>query len=165
MSEEGGWIVLRDNTLICEIEQMIAAGKGWSREFDSRVQEVSIALFGVTRSDTEKPCIVSEGAEPDMAVFEQWLQLQADLIVPTNADFCDDDIIEWWAEAGLDVADSNGVPLRCLVNFDRQLLAALHELLPSAALTWDASGTRGPIDAVEWGASLAAEAATFKSAR
>jgi len=74
-------------------------------------------------------------------------------------------VIDFWRDTGFDVQDAQGLILRCLHRFERQLLAVGDELIPSAKLTPDGSGKRGSADVDAWGSALQEAAAKFKSGR
>lgn len=162
-------LILRGLPLVAELEAMIAAGKGWSREFEERVDQVSIALFGITRADTEPswPALAAfyVGKHLDEKAINQAASKHYDLMqslaVPNPKDHSEIDIIEWWEYDDIDVTDDNGRALRCLHYIDRQLWAAFNETIPGAKLTLDGKGTRAPLDAERWGNSLADEARKF----
>lgn len=160
---------LRDVPLLMEVEALIRAGKSWAADFSAKVDEVSIALFGITAAETEPAPPASDnfynGSTFDQAAWsaahDEREDLLADLWVPDADRASYDELIDWWAEEGVLICDENDVPLRCLSFFGRQLNAALYELVPGAKLTIDGTGKRSTQSADAWGASLAAEAAEF----
>lgn len=158
--------------LVAELERMIAEGKGWSREFEERADQVSIALFGVTKADTQLPApspddFYPQGAKSiDAQAYDAaaaaWLQRELNLAVPAAPDFADDQLDDWWYwERDVDATDADGNLLRCLPYIDRQLNAAIGQLLPGAVFTPDGSGTRATASVEAWGSNLAADAVKF----
>jgi hypothetical protein len=173
---------LAENPTIATIERMMdIRGIEWRADFEATCDAASIALFGITRADTIRP-----EPHPDQfggnrglaryhfggkdladysAVMEAWFQWEADTAVPTRAKDDELDVFEFWEVLGIDVMSDDSPVLRCLHCFERQMFIALKGLMPEAKLTWDGSGSRAAQDAESWGASLAAEAANFRSRR
>lgn len=162
-------IILRDLPLIAEIERLIVSGQSWAKNFETRTDEVSTALFGVTKADT---VAATEAVAPssrgwDMAATRKDAEARGDLerlmTAPAEREVSVDEYYFWWEERGFDIEGEPGswIPLRCLYLFERQMLAAAGELMPGAKLTPDGSGNRAAQTAEAWGGSLAADAAKF----
>lgn len=172
-------IILRDIPLIAEIERWIwqVPGITWRPEFERRADEVSIALFGLTRNDARPP-----EPHPDQfrgkagdtwfqfsdasltaydVALRSWYEWEAKFVDLDDPDLTEAEIDDLWADLRIDVRDEAGEVLRCLEFFDRQLIAAVEEL-GTARFTSDESGRRGQQDASSWGDALEAEAARFK---
>ncbi len=153
-------------------------GMSWRPEFEQRCDEVSIALFGITRADTIRPEPHPDHfgggyrytfPDKDFTAYgealQAWYQWREDFFLPADDDevWLDVEIDEFWRETGFDVLDEHGGFLRCLQFFDRQLLAVGDGIIATAKLTIDGSGKRYAIDADTWGKSLEEAARVFKS--
>ena len=163
------WVFLGDVPLVAELEGMIARGLGWSKEYEARCDEVSIALFGITEADTRPPPpladVSSEQAHrATLQAAQRWhdWQLNFAILAKENQPA---DLLRMWRDWHIDVSDDNGRPLRCLPQLERQLLVWAEELLPDIEFTEDGSGTRRQksVDQVEQG--LLAEAQAFMARR
>lgn len=170
---EDDTIFLSEAPLIAEAEAMVRAGKGWSAAFEVRADEISVALFGITKADTFPPAVdrnafyegrTINAARHNAALYElESLNESLWTLESDNAPY--DETIDWWLEAGIYVGGDDEKPLRCLSFFERQLNAAVDSLLPGAVLTLDGTGKRAAQSSEAWGASLAADAAQFASRR
>lgn len=174
-------VILRDIPLIAEIEGMLdIRGIEWRADFDAKCDEVSIALFGITKADTIRPEPHPDqfgGAsryffgDKELSQYDQalaaWYQWQEDFFLPADDEdvWLEEEIIDFWRDTGFDVLDAKGAILRCLHRFERQLLAVGDGLIATARLTIDGSGSRAAADADAWGKSLEEAAARFKSSR
>lgn len=156
-------IVFREIPLLIEIEQWIARERGitWRPEFERRVDEVSVALFGIRRHP--KPNAHDFNHEVDFRVAsyqrEQWYE---SLGIPADNPQGGYDSVDYLDDLGIDIWDTDGNRLRCAEWFVEQAIAATLEI-GSARVTLDGSGSAAGTDAEAWGASLEREARVFRT--
>jgi hypothetical protein len=172
-------VALHDLPLIAEIERMMdIRGVEWRKDFEDKVEHASLALFGITKSDTLPPephpdhfgnsrsrYVFSDKDFSDYdAALSAWYDWhrQWEFFVPIG--IADEGITLHWPSLGFDIDGIGGQPLRCLPYFERQMFAVANKLLPNAKFTPDGSG-RALQHAEAWGVSLEAQAKAFKSRR
>lgn len=159
-------IVFEETPLLAEIEQWILRDRGvtWRPEFEKRVDEVSVALFGVKRHPKPQQDKFSNRAEFFAAeqAWENWLRA----VCPP--DYSDDDeeneaiYIAWLLRLGIHIWDSSGDELLCAEWFVEQAVAAVLGI-HGARLTLDGSGSAAGQDAEAWGAALERSAKEFRA--
>lgn len=132
---------------------------------------MALSLFGVTAADTYGPGLNHPRTE------EQWRKSEArphdweDNFWTLDPEVSDAEIIVWWMGLDgegdtfpVDVTDDQDRLLRCLKFIARPLICVAQELMPEAVFTPNGSGGEA-VEAEQWGASLAADAAKFRSRR
>ena len=102
-------------------------------ELPHLIDEASRALFGITQRDT------FHWALPD-AVRARYGRAEWEANFDILGHYTRDPNVHWRA-SGLDLCCDQGDTLHCLEVFGRQLVCALHELHPSAALAFAAQET------------------------
>ena len=172
---------LRGVAAIEELERLLdEPGGAWAVKFEERCDQISLALFGVTKRETDPPephpdgfgqedrhsrFFFSEQAFSSYnAALAAWYDWQ-EVIVAFEGELEQLGSERYWKRLGYDVTDENGGVLRCLPYLERQMYAAVHGVLPGARVTLDGTGKRAPQSTEEWGAALAAEAARFRPSR
>ncbi|MCP3732039.1 hypothetical protein M9978_16565 [Sphingomonas sp. MG17] len=157
-------IVFRDIPLLVKIEQWIAQERGvtWRPEFEAKVDEVSVALFGIKRyPKPQQADFVSEGSfRVAEHAYDEW---QASLAIPAGAPEEWDDV-DWLEHLGIDIWDEHDNELNCAEWFEDQAIAAARGLR-GAKFTPDGSGSLAAQDAEAWGAAFARDAANFRPKR
>jgi hypothetical protein len=156
-------IVFREIPLLIEIEQWIARERGimWRPEFEERVDQVSVALFGIKRHPKPQQDKFSNRAE-FFGAEHAWGNWQRSIGYPEDLEreFGDYAGAEWLYRLGIQVWDADGKDMRCAEWFVEQAIAAALEF-DGAKFTPDGSGSTLPADAEEWGASLERAAREF----
>lgn len=97
-------------------------------ELPHLTDDVSLALFGITQRDTFYWALpVSVRAKYGRSEWEENFDILSQRSRDPNAH---------WGAFGLDLRCSDGVPLRCIEVFGRQLVCALNSLHPEARLAF-----------------------------
>lgn len=152
---------------IAMIEQVVTAGHGWDATFLKIVDNVSIALFGITAADTMRTEPMRSPGRPDPAFkveWERWVEWD-EALAPLAAGVSWTERCDYLESLGIDQFDENGNALRCFDLFARQMVVAVRGLDPRAKLTLDGSGKRSGQSVDDWGAALEADARRHKSSR
>lgn len=173
--------VLRDLPVIADLEALLRKPSGsWSAEFEARLDNVSLALFGITPKDARPvephPDSFDDGrASPFLSfsgeafdayntALDAWYDWQ-EVLAGYEREVRRFGPTRFWGRHGIDVTDGYGLELDSVQFISLPMYVATKELLPGARLTLDGSGRRAAQSAEEWGAALAAEAARFRSSR
>ena len=168
---------LRDFAGVADIERSMQGQGVWltQAELQERVDNVSIALFGITEADTRRVPIdaktamgsdpfynhdkhgpLVDASERDCAAWEKQFELVNAIAASPDG---------FLAIGDIQITDDVGNPLACIGAFIRQLFALNQGLVPGAVLTPDGSGRRSSVDAERWGTSLEREAKAFQTRR
>lgn len=157
-------ITFREIPLLMDIEQWIARERGimWRPEFEQRVEQVSVALFGITRAAAKPP----EPRPADFGTWEAflgaqyaWEQARLPFLIPADAPE-EYDEVDFLEDLGIDLWDGEGNLLRCAEWFVEQAIAAVKQI-DGAQFTPDGSGSVAAPDAEKWGAALEQSAREF----
>lgn len=175
-------IVLRNVPAIAETEAMLSTrGAEWQPAFEAKCKDTSLALFGITKADTQPvephPDTFDLNTGPASriwfshealtrydAALSAWSAWQK-VMEKLDSGIAELGARRFWAKNGIDIMNNDYEPLRCLPYFSRQLYVAMKSLLPGARLSLDGSGKRAPQSTEDWGAALAADTARFRSSR
>lgn len=160
-------IVLAAIDGIMDIEEAVAAGLGWQPDFQAKVDQVSIALFGITAADTVRPEPIRSPGRPDLsfqAAWDSWGVWDTAFYALSN-DATWDDRRGYFRSIGVDQFDEIGRELRCFDLFARQIIVAVNGMDPRATLTLDGSGKRAGQSTEDWGAALEADARRHQAQR
>ncbi len=174
-------VILRKLPLVAEIEELLEdRSVEWQSSFDAKCDETSLALFGITKADTEPAephpdDVKDEGpmarfrfSEAAFATYNEALDRYYDfqsVMGVYEADANEIGRVSYWGKRGYDVSDGYMTELRCLSRFDRQLYVATMGILPGAKVTPYGGGRRAAQSVDEWAAALQAEAARFRPSR
>lgn len=157
-------IVFREIPMLVEIEQWIESVRGimWRPEFEARVDEVSVALFGINRAATQPNEPRREDFSETSAFFDahdKWASFRAEFQIPGNSARWYDDVA-FLEDLGIDIWHEDERELRCAEWFTDQAIAASKQI-GGAAFTPDGSGNVASADAESWGAAMQRAARDF----
>ncbi len=175
-------VLLRNVSAIASVEAMFdSRGALWSKNIEEKCDAASLAIFGITKADTEPPephpdsfegtrsaahryTFSEKASESYFLALDAWHEFK-EAMRDYEEGIQQVGVVAYWRSRGYDLTDRYRDELRCVPYFHRQLYVAVRGLLPGAQVTTDGSGQRAPQSVEQWEAALMAEAQRFRSIR